>query len=217
MNKNISKTLVVASLLGSLSSLNAGVSFLVDGEVLSDANGAPIGQNSLVVLLASTTNSTFEPLAFGESLAVGSLWGDDMVLWKGDISSFGVDGVLNAATGNLNFTGNWGQNDAISLLWFPTLTTSNDALVGGASYGLYTNSSAIDGSGAWITPADGSSNYNLLFYTTNGEQLAAGSNSPSSGRATLTVTGAAIPEPSSFAALAGFAVLGLAASRRRRA
>jgi hypothetical protein len=75
MNKNISKTLVVASLLGSLSSLNAGVSFLVDGEVLSDANGAPIGQNSLVVLLASTTNSTFEPLAFGESLAVGSLWG----------------------------------------------------------------------------------------------------------------------------------------------
>ena len=70
---------------------------------------------------------------------------------------------------------------------------------------------------AWVvtalTPAAG---VNPVDYTITDAGTVASYGTISSGKF-ITALAPAIPEPSSFAALAGFAVLGLAASRRRRA
>lgn len=58
-----------------------------------------------------------------------------------------------------------------------------------------------------------SAEYKLEFHVNNG---ANGTNSGTASIDNLRITGTAIPEPSAFAALAGVAVLGLAAQRRRR-
>ena len=210
--------LCASLLLLAISPASATISFLIDGDSLKDSTGGALGQSSLFMLVSSTTNGTFEAITEGSFTAVGSLLNaDDRILFRGDLlGSPNVNGVLQVGTGALTLnTGlltNWTVGDPLALLWFPTPTAGSNTIPAGTKYGLYTNASAVDGSDPWITPADGTTDHSLLFYTTDGLNLGPGSNPASAGNASLTV--AAVPEPSrSMLGLIGFGMLAL---RRRR-
>lgn len=213
------RILLCASLLFLvISPASATIAFLIDGDTLKDSTGGALGQSSLFMLVSSTTNGTFDAITEGSFTAVGSLLNaDDRILFRGDLlGSPNVNGVLQVGTGALTLnTGlltNWTVGDPLALLWFPTLTAGSNTIPAGTKYGLYTNASAVDGSDPWITPADGTTDHSLLFYTTDGVNLGPGTNPAAAGNASLTVD--AVPEPSrSMLGLLGFGMLAL---RRRR-
>ncbi|WP_009965535.1 PEP-CTERM sorting domain-containing protein [Verrucomicrobium spinosum] len=214
--KFIVATLV--TLFAGLLPVNATITFLMQADLLKDSNGVAMSQDGVFMLVASTADATFQPILAGTSTAVGSTFGlDDRILFVGDLGSFGVDGVLDAtiAIDSTLFAG-LTTNDPLALYWFPTLTTGDTSIGEGTTYGFYTNAVAVDGSSAWLTPADPTSNYSLGFFTKDGSELSPGigaSNLASAGNAANTVS--AVPEPSvSVLAMAGamFAVFG----RRRR-
>lgn len=198
----------------------ASISFLVQSDLLKDSGGTAMVQTGLVLFVSSTTDSTFDSILAGSSTSIGSSLngGDDKVLFKADISNYMVNGVLDRATGALDLSSvsGWNTGDPLALLWFPTLTTASSTISAGTEYGFYRNAAAVDGTQAWVTPADPTSNYLLGFFTQDGAELSPGggaANLASAGNASLTV-GGAVPEPSrSLLALIGFGVLAL---RRRR-
>ena len=223
MNKTFKNFLAAAAVFTTVTAARADVSFLIDGDLLRNSSGVAIPQSSLFLLVASTSDSIFSTLKEGSLLSVGSIitgaGGDDTIVYKGDISSYGVNGVLNTSTPGINFsiaTG-WNAGDSLALIWFPTLTISSSTLSAGTPYGIYTNASAVDGSSVWITPSSPSTNYKLLFYTKAGSEVSPGasaSNAATAGNASLTV--AAVPEPSTFAMLGiGMGLAGWMARRKK--
>lgn len=208
--------------MSSITSSHASISFLIDADLLKNSSGTAISQSSLFLLVASTTNSTFEAISADSSTAVGSLLnGDDRILFRGDLlGSPVVDGVLQVATGGLTLNSapltDWTVGDPLALIWFPTLTSGSGTIAAGTTYGRYTNASSVDGSDAWITPSDPTTDHALLFYTQDGSELSPGagaSNAASVGNASLTVAGA-VPEPGRFM-LGLLGMMGLVIRRRR--
>jgi hypothetical protein len=213
------RPLLLATMLGFAASAEATVSFLIDGDLLKTSLGEAAPQSTLFLLVASTTNSSFGPISPGASLDVGSILDgdDDVVLFRGDLTAYGVDGVLSTSVTGINFANfaNFGPGDSLALYWFPTLTTASTTIDPGTTYGVYTSTIPVDGSAAWIAPADGTTDHFLFFYTQDGSELSPGaeaSNPASAGNASLTV----VPEPASML-LFGLAGLGMMTVRRRRA
>jgi hypothetical protein len=162
----------------------------VDADLLKDANGLPMSTNGLVVLVASTTDSTF-----GGPTSGSFVTGDDIVVAKFDLNASGANGVLIDVVTNLTFSGSWNSGDPLAIYWFPTLTKNSTAPSGGIPYGMYTTTTPLDGSDAWVTP-NTSSTIDLRFITTDSDQNnghLAGSNAASLGLASLTVGGAPVP------------------------
>src|SRR4051794_35797868 len=65
------------------------LSLTVDADLMKDASGNPMATNGLVLLVASTSDSTFSgptPLSF--------VSGDDIIVGKWDLRSWGEPGVL---------------------------------------------------------------------------------------------------------------------------
>jgi hypothetical protein len=186
----------------------ATISINLQADLLKDTNNAPIPQNSLFLLVASTQDNVFSAetsIPANASTAVGSTLGssDDIVLFRSDLTGFGVNGVLDKGNITLDFSnpsygGNWTQGDRLAFLWFPTLTLASPTTpAAGTRYGFYSNPTAADGSNPWITPANGASAFGLAFFTKDGSQLSPGAtaaNAPEAGKAILMV----VPEPSSL-------------------
>jgi hypothetical protein len=163
----------------------------VDADLLKDANGAAMSTNGLVVLVASTTDSTFSGPTSGAFAT-----GDDIVVAKFNLASSGAPGVLIDVAPSLSFSGNWNPGDPLAIYWFPTLTTNSTAPTAGTPYGTYTTTSPLDGSDPWVTPQS-SANIDLRFITTDSDSVNGhlpGSNSAASGLASLVVGGSA-PAP----------------------
>lgn len=203
-------TVMVAS-----SAVQAAVTFNVLAETLRDVGGTAMAQSGLVLLVSSTTDSSFGALSEGGSLDVNSLIGDgnDQILAKWNLITNGTDGLLLDTVSNLNFSGNWGANDAVALYWFPTLTLSSSSLIAGAAYGVWSGPpNAEDGGNAWITPGDGGT-VSLNFLTDSASIGGTGTHPSSLGNASLTVAG--VPEPSRMLLLLG-GVLGVFMRRHRR-
>ncbi|MDB6059648.1 MAG: hypothetical protein JWO95_3492, partial [Verrucomicrobiales bacterium] len=162
----------------------------VDADLLKDANGVAMSTNGLVVLVASTTDSTFNGPTTGAFTT-----GDDIVVAKFNLASSGAPGVLIDVAASLSFTGNWNPGDPLSIYWYPTLTTNSAGPNAGTPYGMYTTTSPLDGSDAWVTPQS-SANIDLRFITsdsdTNNGHLT-GSIPASAALANLTVGGIAQP------------------------
>lgn len=198
---------------------HASISFNIQSDLLKDSSGTAMSQNGLVLFVSSTSDTTFDSIVAGSSTAVGASLngGDDKILFRSDLTSFGTNGVLDLSTGALELStiAGWNTGDPLALLWFPTLTTASASIDAGVQYGFYSNGSAVDGSSTWVTPADPTSNYLLGFFTQDGGELSPGptaANPAAAGNASLTVAG--VPEPSR--ALLGLLGLGFVALRRRR-
>jgi len=189
----------------------ATVSFQIKAESLNTSAGVAAPTSTLAYLVADTNNNGFGPVSAGSSTTVGSFANgvDDQILAKFDLSTFATAGVLSTTVTGITVP----VGTPLALYWFPTLTISSSTVAGGTSYGTYNSASAIDGSSAWIAPANGTTNYKTFFYTSSASILhTGGTNAATLGNASLTV--AAVPEPSRVMLLG----LGLGAFivRRRR-
>lgn len=198
------KGLIVAVLCCLSIHARATVNITITAADLQTSSGALMPTNGLVMLVASTTNSTFTG-----PLSTAFATNDDIVLKKWDLSASGTPGVLTDVTGPLTLSGDWNAGDPLQLYWYPTLTLAATSPGSGTSYGQYTDAVGIDGSDPWITPSDGST-IGLIFLTAD----EAGSNPQTAGRASFT-TESDIPEPSACM-LIGLGLAGWLASRRRR-
>ena len=184
----------------------AQVTIAFGAGTLNNSGGTPLPTGTLVILVADTQNNGFGTLSTG-SLTVGSLLnGDDQVLFRATINISDPQGSVQDILSNASFTGNWNAGDALALIWLPGLTSASNTFSNGQSYGLFTTTSPAAGD-PWVTPTSGSLGISLSFAT----QMGGGTYANSLGNASLT----AIPEPSTYAAITGAAMLGLAAWRRR--
>lgn len=171
----------------------------VDADLLKDSNGNSMPTNGLVILVASTTDSTFNGPTAGSFAS-----GDDIVVAKFNLNSSGAPGVLIDVAPSLSLTGNWTVGDPLAIYWFPTLTTNSSAPTAGIPYGMYTTATPLDGSDPWVTPQS-SANIDLRFITTDSDSVnghLAGSNAATAALAS-NVVGSGLTAPNLAISLLG--------------
>lgn len=151
---------------------------------INDASGAPMPTNGLVLLVASTNDTTI-----GTPSSVSFVSGDDTLIAKWDLSTWSTPGFLLDSTGPVTLAGGWNAGDPLQLFWFPTLTITSDKPGAGIPYGQYRTDATIDGGDPWITPGDGAT-ITLKFLTQDAGGLV---NPPAAGNASLVVEGVAAP------------------------
>lgn len=148
------------------------VTFTIDAERLKTADGSPMPASGLVVLVASTTNTIFEG-----PTDTAFVTGDDIELFRWDLTAFASNGVLSDITASLPFTGDWNTGDPIQIYWFPTLDINATAPGPGTSYGQYRDGSSLDGSDSWVTPG-AADTVRLRFFTDDATFLNHGGSNP---------------------------------------
>ena len=211
---------IAALALSAAASNAASVSFNVAAEALKDSSGSLMMQTGVVLLVASTDNAVFEPVGAGvydTGDFIGG--GDDVILWRTDVTANATDGLLFDSTPPLvlddadmgaGFIPNLTAGDPISLYWFPTVNNNGgmgEVTLGvGDQLGSYTDAVGIDGSIAWLMPASGT--FELNFLTADAANFGPGTNPASAGDA----AGLVIPEPSSLLSM----MLGVILLFRRR-
>lgn len=189
---------------------NATVSISFGSDSLRTSAGAFAPTNTLAMLIADPDNDGFGSIAAGDINQYDTIGSNDVVVARFDFSGAGLPGVIfNDATG-IQLNG-FNSGDQLGIAWFPGLTTSDSSVSANQSYGLLTSS-------LWIVPPDTTSNPEQYQVISTTNQMAFSSNP-----VTLNVTDAqsqaslnVVPEPGTYAALAGLAVLGFVALRRRQ-
>jgi len=201
------------------------ISFDLQADLLQTAttgNAMPAG--GLVMLLADTSGDGFATpgtpgigSGTGDVTANASLFDgvDDLILWRGDLSASGLDGVLaesfSLAPGTYGSAA-WDVGDALALAWFPDLDLSSLTFAG--TYGLYSETaSPVATSEPWTTPASGTSGYALHAFSMNSAALPTG---PGTGSLAAGNLAATVPEPAAYGTLMGVSVLALAWLKLRR-
>jgi MYXO-CTERM domain-containing protein len=181
-----------------------------------DKNGQPVAAGSRGVLVADFSNNGIV-LADNTQLSVGSFIGagvDDRILGvfaASDLSGSGDFGFDFSGV-SWSYSGNFGAGDHLYFMWFPEVFTSDSVLSQGTSYGVFRSDiKDVSADIAWVAAPDGQ---NVALVSLGG--ALGGDPGVSAAQLTASLATTAIPEPSSFAAFAGLAVLGAVASRRRR-
>ncbi|MDI1250700.1 MAG: PEP-CTERM sorting domain-containing protein [Lacunisphaera sp.] len=211
------KKLLAITLLSGLATLaQATVTLDFNVGFLTNADGTTlIANGKLIQIVAAPTTGDFmapTPTTFTS--------GSEILLWSGAFNSatasLGAGAMTIAPSAFAIATLPAGY--ALKLQWFPTLDST--ALTPGNStpYGLYIGQFSPDATTitnigtdiAWNSPADTNTvSYNLFTISTG-----LGGIANSVGVANLTT--AAIPEPSTYAAIFGALALGFVAYRRRQ-
>jgi hypothetical protein len=169
--------------------------------ILANATGStPLADGSLVQLIASPDDIFTAPTP-------GAFSGGNDIIFQTvafDSSTIGTAGGAQISVTGLSLTLYPIATYKLALRWFPTLTTAATTPGNSTPYGQFD----FNNDPTWVAPSSGNSeNYSLL--TT----AAGGSLGNSTGYATRAT--AAIPEPSTYAALAGLAALAAALWRKR--
>lgn len=193
----LSSLFVLAAALPS----QAGITLNLGAGQLSQFDGSPLPDNSLIQLIVSTTDSVFSLPDTTKFVA-----GDDLLLASFGLNSSttGTPGVFTAEI-RFDLINGVTTGDQLLLRWFELPSDSVTASAG-TRYGQIRLDAAVDGSIPWTVPADGGT-YDLIFLTVN----AGGSSPDALGFASSVV----IPEPSTYAAILGGLTLGVVALRRR--
>jgi hypothetical protein len=200
----------------SVGSAQVTVSISFAAGELDDADGNPLPDGRLAVLVADTAGDGFGGVTFGSALSVGSfLNADDQILLAAfiDSGSFGDGGVAHSLTpidlSDAPFT-SVSPGESLALIWFSTLDGSSLNVPADAEYGEFSGGLTPLSGSPWIVPSAGGAG-TLEFLTT----AADGDYDDTLARANLTAV-SAVPEPASCAALAGLCALALGFIRRRR-
>jgi len=195
------KKILQLSALMTLALSAAHASVTISGTAVSGSSVVQVGQT--VIMIADTTGTGFDAgsvfnstlggsLASGLSITDGATFGTGVVFLD---SAVAANNFLQTPIASFGTTFSiLGTVSAGNEFAFIVFDSSSTTTLDGDTYALYTNSAD------WIIPSDGSN------ITINPETSA------SSFGGTV-----AVPEPSTFAALAGLCALGAVMVRRRRA
>jgi len=192
------KKILQFSVLMTLAFSAAHASVTISGTAVSGSSTVQAGQK--VVMIADTTGNGFDAGSIfnttqGGSLASGlntessATYGTDVVFLD---STVAANNFLSTPFAAFGTTFNLGTVSATNEFAFVVFGSSSATTLAGDTYALYTNA-------AWLVPNDGNT------ITINPETSAS------------TFGGTVVPEPSTFAALAGLCALGAVMVRRRRA
>jgi hypothetical protein len=153
-------SLAVSLILSLATTVRATVSFDLAVDRLSDGSGAAVPAGALVLLVADTNGDglgTAYSGGIGLQAALDGDQGDDLVVYRSDLSGMGTGGVLGSSTGGLELggvgPGQWSAGDPLYLVWFPNLTLASGYLAPGQPYGALA---------VGLTPPDGGND--LLVY-----------------------------------------------------
>jgi len=200
------KLLVIPSALLIAPAVFASVSITFNTDSLRTSAGAFTPTGGLALLIADADGLGFGDIAPGGIAQYDSVGSGDVVVAR---YTFAADGIINGNASGVDLTG-FDAGDQLAIYWFPTLTSGDSSVTAGTSYGRLTDAT-------WVTPSDGGDvgPYQVISFTNQGVF--------SSNATTLNVTDAqsqadlnVVPEPGTYAAMAGLAVLGFVAMRRRK-
>jgi len=194
------KKILQLSALMTLALSAAHASVTITGTAVSGSSVVQEGQT--VIMIADTTGTGFDAgsvfnstlggsLASGLSITDGATFGTGVVFLD---SAVAANNFLSTPIASFGTTFDLGTVSAANEFAFIVFDSSSTTTLDGDTYALYTNSVE------WIIPSDGSN------VTIN----------PATSASSFGGT-VAVPEPSTFAALAGLCALGAVMVRRRRA
>lgn len=198
MKFNFFKYLLLAStsIFTGVGSLQAAVVINLTGAQVFESNGVtPVADSRLMYAIA-LPSSTFELITTsgwtsGDNIQIGLLW-----LTDNNVEIGGFSAALN-----FSLTGGVQAGQRFGMVWFPTISTQTGTPAGGLSYGFYS-------APTWLIPADGNTE-NFAF-----ETVSVGGTIPNSlGAANQSV----VPEPTTWALLAGTLTTVMIFRRRRQA
>lgn len=183
------------------SSASASVTF--SGNALLNVTGLNVGDVGIFLVDNNGSNFSSFSIDLNDSLTDAATYGNYTVLGSKTASSISTNKFLSGAFSGVNLDANVTTGDRFAVVVFDTSTTTAQA---NDTWRVFTDAT-------WVVPADGS----LLSYAasptgSNFKQLGVSATPILTG----TVAGAAIPEASSFAAIAGLMAVGFASVRRRR-
>lgn len=192
-------------------------SFTLAGNISIGASGAGIAtQGGMFITAPISGSSTITVMDNGSGEAGRT------VFFQSPDSTFSGNLVLNAARSRATFNNGGVFNFSIGANGVNNSISNAGVLTLDGLFKINADSADLNPGNTWSlitgTAATYGSNFAVDGFTASGSTWTNASNTLAFDTTTGVVTAlAAIPEPSSFAALAGLAVLGLGASRRRRA
>ncbi len=198
------KLIAALSIAVSATVAQATVSFT--GVAFLNVPGIAVGDVGIFLIDTSDTGSTgfdvWSPtsIAAGASLSNMATYGDTFYALMGTktATAAGANVTLAGGISGIPLANGVGQGDRFAVVTFDSSTT---VAIAGDTFKIWTDPT-------WIIPADGSTLGFQGSVTTGVKQLGVS--------ATPVATGTVVPEPSSFAAIAGLMAVGFAATRRRR-
>ena len=192
------KKLTLTSVFLTISLFVSAVTF--SGIASTNITGAVAGSSSYVIVDTNNDGLAFDGSVAGDTFTLNSFVGasDDYVIgYNASTSTFAGDNLSGAANFTLDTNG-VSANDAFYIVTFGSETTTSVTATAGLGFNVL---SAAD----WLVPG---ANGDTLTYSANFTQY---------DSINLTAQTVAVPEPSTFAALAGLCALGAVMVRRRRA
>lgn len=171
------------------------------GQLTQSDGTTPIADGSLIQILAAPTTGDFSIPTPTEFIS-----GSEIMLWSGafDSSTLGTAGAMAIAPAPIP-TSTLPAGYSLLVQWFPTLLSTATTPGYGTWFGQFSTANDV----TWVSPAAGASE-TFTFLTV----AVGGANANSLGSA-MQMT--AVPEPSTYALLAGIACLGFMVVRRRMA
>ena len=183
--------LLVASMLFAIT---ASASVTISGTSLRNATTLANGQvGAYIVSTDGTSFGALSTLGAGLSITDSATYGGSFAFVGNNTASFSFGSTTLGSGHTFNLTGGITAGDAFAVLVYNTSTTTT---VDGDSFQIWT-------AGDWLVPADGAGvSYGDGYTTLTGAS---------------SFSGSVVPEPSTYAALAGLCALSAVMVRRRRA
>jgi len=211
--------IILLSLFAVISVGHASITVQFQGGNFSDKLGAALLDGALGAVVADTTGAGFSGLTDGSLDLVGSTLSVGQTLGSSNVSILGLVAASDIGTGaggfadtfSVTYTGGLAQGDNLGFYWFPTLTSVGGSVGNSVDYGFYRSDTVDVNAGAdiaFVAPVDGFS-YSLFTFDSSIDGSAPNA---SAFQAAYTT---AVPEPYSFALLAGCFGLAWVMVRRR--
>jgi len=192
------RNLVTTAAIGLLISTSSYATVTLTGTALKSVTGLTAnGQIGVYVIDNNNTGFGSFNLLSGNSITSSASYGANFTV-VGSVTSSTFGGINIGSPAAFALGNGVDAGDHFAIVLFTTSTTN---AIAGDTYRIWTDPT-------WVLPSDSST----VQFTVALKQLTS-TDSPAS---TKTVATSAVPEPSTYAAIAGLIVLGLTASKRRR-